>query len=70
MNYSKQCTLTKGTKSQVAWIPEEFAKLNKFVRLFEEDGWQVMTVGATRVSTDYLLTHEREYLNHRKVTDV
>lgn len=70
MTYYKQCTLTKGTTSEVVFIPEVFAVLNKYLKIGEDDGWKVTTVGAMRVAEDYLTLKGREYLNHRKVTDV
>jgi hypothetical protein len=62
--------MVKGLTNQVAWIPEEFAICNKYLRIINEDGWQVQVVGKFRRSGDYLESHEREYLNHRKVTDI
>jgi hypothetical protein len=38
MNFFKQCTMTKGTTTQVAWIPEEFAKKGKYLRLEDDNG--------------------------------
>lgn len=68
--FFKQVTLTKGATSEVAWIPEEFAKVGKFLRIEDDNGWQVEKVGSRRMSGVYLAEHEREYLRHRKVTDI
>lgn len=70
MTYYRQCTLTKGQTSEVSWIPEQYAVLGKYLRIEDDNGWKVMTVGATRLAGDYLQARERDYLNHRKVTDI
>ena len=70
MSYYRQCTLTRGTTTQIAWIPEQFAKKDKYLRIGDENGWQVVEFGSHRLSGQYLMEHEREYMNHRNVTDV
>ena len=70
MTYYKQCTLTRGSTSEVVFIPETFAVMNKYLRIGDENGWQVKSIGANRVEGAYLKEHEREYLNHRKITDI
>ena len=66
--WMRQCNLEKpipgpggGTRHQVSWIPEEFAKKGKFLRLKEgdvwEDGWKVTGVGARKLSTDTKAVH-------------
>ena len=74
-----QCTLTKrvtdsdneggATVTQVAWIPTQYAILNKPIRLRSSkddpwgNGWVVTEVGGTRMgSPDY----RKSILNHRK----
>jgi hypothetical protein len=72
--FYRQCTMTKGTISQMAWIPEHFAVLDKYLRLkkdgVDEDGWQVKSVGANRIDGEYLKEHERNYLSQRKASDI
>ena len=70
MTFYRQCTLTRGSTSQVAWIPETFAKQDKYLRIEDENGWQVVEVGSKRLSGRYLAEHQREYMNHRRVTDI
>lgn len=43
--FYKQCTLQKGNTIQTSWIPEEFAKSGKYIRLKDDDGWKVIGVG-------------------------
>jgi len=70
MKYFKQCQLTKGETSQVAFLYEEYAKLGKTLKLKDDDGWIVSRVGENRISADYLLEWERSYLDQRKASDV
>jgi hypothetical protein len=70
MTYYRQCTLTKGETSEIVWIPEQFATQGKYVRIGDVDGWNVRDVSKQRVAGDYLQARERDYLNHRKATDI
>ncbi len=56
------------------WLPEEFAKAGKIVDLKRGDGswttgWTVDEVYNT-VSEEYVRTHERDYLDQRKASDI
>ena len=42
----RQCLLQRKNHFQVAWIPAHFAINGKWLRLFDEDGWRVVRVGA------------------------
>lgn len=73
--FYKQCTLTKGPSSEVAWIPEQFAVQDKYLLIDskdegDENGWQVKVVGANRVDGVYLKEHERNYLTQREASDI
>lgn len=41
----RQCKLRRGSVEKVAWIPERFAKVGNWLRLFDEDGWHVIEAG-------------------------
>lgn len=68
--FYRQCQLVKGNMVDTAYIPEKFAQRNRHLEIRDDNGWMVKWVSARRVSGDYLAAHEREYLNHRGVTDV
>ena len=70
MAFYRQCTLKKGTASAVAWIPEEFATNGRYLRVHDDDGWQVVEVSAVRQSGEYLQDHERDHVGHRSRTDI
>ena len=69
-----QCELSKKTENgeilDVAWIPKEFAKKNKYLKIRInggwDNGWQVVKTGNI-LSSEYI--YEREYKTHRIITD-
>lgn len=61
MTYYKQCVLKKGNSQTVSWIPEQYAKVDKILSLKEDDGWQVLHVGAVRLSESVVVEQERDY---------
>jgi len=73
MIYYRQCKLQRGNGIKVAWIPEEFAHIKKYIKIKEEDkwvdGWQVVEVGI-RQTEDHVLGHERDYVHQREVSDI
>jgi hypothetical protein len=77
MTYYRQCALEREVYGdgpvithQISWIPEEFAVRGKYLEIEGENGWKVMDVGSSRKSEDYIQDHERDFLGHRKRTDV
>jgi len=70
VTFYRQCTLKKGAAVEVAWIPEELATKGKFLRIRDDDGWQVVEVSALRQNGEYLQEHERDHIGHRSRTDV
>jgi hypothetical protein len=56
-----------------AWIPEEFASVGKKLRLFRNDcwqnGWVVVEVG-TKLESQYVFEHERDYVTQREASDI
>jgi hypothetical protein len=77
ITYFKQCHLSKkidtGEMKQTSWIPEEFAKLNKVIKLRDENGtwvngWVVRQVGQSRLAENELPNYHKEIKEHRKTT--
>jgi len=74
-----QCKLQRnlpdgGTHQHVAWLPENFATLNKFLKLKNdlgdwEDGWQVIETWGTR-TVEHVERQERVWAHQRSVTDI
>ena len=69
-SYYKQCRLTKDKTSEIVYLPENLAVLNKIVEVHGEDGWRVTSVGMQRVKESYLQDHERDYLKQREASDI
>jgi hypothetical protein len=53
----RQCLLIKGIAQQMAWIPEKFAEVGKYVRLHDDDGW--------RIEQAYMSAPEEYVMAHR-----
>lgn len=72
-----QCSMERkvstGVQQHVAWIPNEFAVVGKYIRIkFEEtwiDGWLVTGVGAKK-DWLYLELKSRDHLRQRKASDI
>ena len=52
--FYRQCELVKGSRVQVAWIPEQYAILDKYVELRDHpgwsNGWRITYVSSIRIS--------------------
>lgn len=70
----KQCKLIRGNTEQVSWIPSNLAMKGKTIGFKEEgewsEGWVVSSVAETEFPHSVLTKRERDYLNHRKATDI
>ena len=75
--FYRQCSLEKktpeGTLNQVSWIPEEFAKKGKFIKLKEgeewQDGWKVINVGGRKEEKE-VRERSRDHKNQREASDI
>jgi hypothetical protein len=65
----KQCELSNGTRRQVAWIPEKFAQTGKVLRLHDEDGWRVKSVGSVTLTGDIVSERSQDYKRTRQASD-
>jgi len=73
ISYLTQCILNKGTRTQVAWIPDRKALLGSVVELIDdnwrEKGWLVSGVGV-RLPESIVRERSRDYVNTRKASDI
>lgn len=77
--YYRQCKLRKATgpkshQIHVAWIPDRYAVVGKFIQLKNpgggwDDGWFVEKVWSWK-SDEEARADAREYVHHRDRTDV
>jgi hypothetical protein len=66
----KQCRLQKETVTQVAWIPEKFAKVDMVLEIKGDDGWIVRSAGTTVKDSRAVKLMEKAHRNHRKGCDI
>ena len=70
--YYRQCKMQKKNSYQVSYIPEEFAVMNKVIKLREngewDDGWVVIEVSSFRHADDDLPDYHQQIKGHRKAT--
>ena len=74
ISYLTQCILNKGTRTQVAWIPDRKALLGSVVELIDdnnwrEHGWHVAGVGV-RLPESIVRERSRDFVNTRKSSDI
>jgi len=65
----KQCKLQKGIAFQYSWLPEKFAKVGEYVKLKDDDGWQVVAVFSI-MDSKKVQERSTDYRNQRKVSDI
>lgn len=61
MPYYKQCKLVRGDTNDVAWVPEQLAKVGKILDRKDSPGWTVTEVYASRKPEDEVLRDERAW---------
>ncbi len=64
-----QCKLMKGNTEMTAWIPEKRANKGKYIKILDDDGWQVMEVGS-KMDEKYVIGHERDFDKQRDASDI
>jgi len=70
----KQCKLRRNSTETTSWIPAEFAKKYKYLKLKGRDGtwtngWQVIEVGATK-EYDQAIEDSQDYKHQREASDI
>jgi hypothetical protein len=65
-----QCTLRRGNIRDVCWLPSKFAVEGKYLRIKEENGWQVTGVGDLRLPSDYVEKQKNNYRSQRQASDI
>ena len=69
MDY-RQCTMKKKDSFQVAWIPERFAVMGKYLRIGEDDGWKVESVSNVVQTSEENNERSQDYKRTRKASDI
>lgn len=73
-NY-KQCSLKRNNYHHMAWIPEKFANLGKFIKIKKdndtwEDGWEVIGVSEGAISAKEADYNSQLYKKQRLASDI
>lgn len=64
-----QCKLKKGDVYTVVWIPEKYAKVGKYLKLKDDDGWEVVEV-CTKKDSKEVQKRSVDYRHQRKASDI
>jgi hypothetical protein len=64
-----QCKLKKGDAYQVSWIPEKYAKIGNYLKLKDDDGWQVVEIYWKKDSKE-VQKRSDDYRHQRKASDI
>jgi len=64
-----QCKLRRIATEQTAWIPSEFAKVGKLLKIKGVNGWRVISIGGTK-SEDYFKRFGRDHVHQREASDI
>jgi len=64
--FMKQCVLRKtyddvGYRVTTSWLPEKFAVVGTYVKLKDDDGWLVESVGNKRMTSEECSQNSREH---------
>lgn len=74
MNKYKQCELKNKDKVEISWIPIEFARTDKILKIkinnLWDNGWIVTKVFDTIMDEKILLIDNRTHKEWREVTDI
>lgn len=70
MSTHTQCTLIKGSQRYTCWLPSKYAIVNNYVKIKDEDGWLVFSVGDTQLDSKYVEERSRDYRTQREGSDI
>ena len=61
MSTHKQCNLVRGNQHYTAWIPSKKAILGKILKIENEDGWKVTSVGDMELDSKFVNERSQDY---------
>ena len=70
MQTHTQVNMVRDTIHDTCWIPSKFAVQGKFLRIGDENGWQVTSVGDLKMPSKYVEERGRDYRSQRQASDV
>jgi hypothetical protein len=67
----KQCHMAQGTKHHTAWIPTQFAIVDKIVDIDDHGkGWVIKTVGSQEISAKQADAGSQAHKKTRRASDI
>ncbi len=70
----QQCKLRRSGVLMISWIPEQYAKKDKILKIKSGDGWQngwkVAEVFEKKNTESTVMSLSRSYLHQREVSDI
>lgn len=70
----RQCIMTKSSGQSIlqvtSWIPEQFAKIGKYLKLKDDDGWKVISVGSVVYDEQTVNERSQDYKKTRLASDI
>ena len=70
MQTHTQVNWMRGNVHDTCWIPTKFARVGKWLRINDEDGWLVLGVGDTHLPSKYIEERKNDYRSQRQASDV
>ena len=64
-----QCKLRKGSIEDISWIPEKYAEKGKFLRIKDDNGWEVIEVFSFMDEKE-LIPRSQDYKKTRIASDI
>ena len=65
-----QCNLQKGFEEITSWIPKKFAKKGRYLKIKDNDGWLVKSVGAVEMEEESVRDRSQDYKKTRIASDI
>lgn len=62
--------MEKNGTFQTSWIPEKFAIVGKFLKLKEDNGWQVKIASSIALEEQIVNERSRDYTKTREASDI
>lgn len=66
----RQCLMKKGNTTQMSCIPERFAVAGKFLKLHDDNGWEVREVYGPEMDEAIANERSRDYTKQRDASDI
>lgn len=70
MNNYKQVLMRKLNLMEISWIPEQFAKVGKFLKINDDNGWEVKKVYNIVQTSEENNKRSQDYKKTRIASDI